>query len=163
MKTANETESDGARLKKRFAAHKSQTGMSKAEFARTFKIPGGASMISQHISGHRPISLEAAVAYMRGFNCNIFDISPSLAAQLPQENQQNQPLAPVQPAQAATNSTASIEELMNGLAAYLAQMDDIARRDASYALERLTTSPDQPERAAALFSAAFQPKKQATK
>ena len=40
-------------------------------------------MISQHVSGHRPIGLDAAVAYMRGFDCSIADINPALAAQLP--------------------------------------------------------------------------------
>lgn len=55
--------------------------MTKAEFARTYKIPGGASMVSQHLSGNRPISMDAAIAYARGFGCSIADISPRLAAE----------------------------------------------------------------------------------
>lgn len=48
-------------------------------------------MISQHISGHRPIGLDAAVAYMRGFKCSITDISPTLAAQLPESTPSTTP------------------------------------------------------------------------
>ena len=51
----------------------------KAAFAREFNIPGGASMLSQHCSGHRPMSLEAATAYAKGFGCSIEQISPRLA------------------------------------------------------------------------------------
>lgn len=54
-------------------------GVNKAEFARTYQVPGGASMLSQHVSGHRPISMEAAVAYARGFNLPLNKISPRLA------------------------------------------------------------------------------------
>lgn len=53
--------------------------MTKADFARTFKVPGGPSMISQHISGNRPISMEAAIAYAQGFGCPIEEFSPRLA------------------------------------------------------------------------------------
>jgi phage repressor protein C with HTH and peptisase S24 domain len=52
--------------------------VNKAQFARQYKMPGGASMISQHISGHRPISLEAAVIYARGLGLSLADISPRL-------------------------------------------------------------------------------------
>lgn len=54
----------------------------KAAFAREFKIPGGASMLSQHCSGNRPIGLEAAIAYAAGFGIGIEKISPKLAQQL---------------------------------------------------------------------------------
>lgn len=99
MNLATETESDGTRLKKKFEALKSETGMNKAQFARAFGVPGGASMISQHISGHRPIGLDAVVAYTRGFKCGVAEISPTLAAQLPPPadnlpiSEQKQPLA----------------------------------------------------------------------
>lgn len=49
-------------------------------FARDHKVPGGTSMISQHIHGRRPINLDAAVAYARGFGVTIAEISPRLAA-----------------------------------------------------------------------------------
>lgn len=62
---------------------KSEKGVTKAVFAKRHKIPGGASMISQHLSGHRPISLDQAIAYASGLNkegiaCSIRDISQRL-------------------------------------------------------------------------------------
>nr|DAO72422.1 MAG TPA: Repressor protein CI [Caudoviricetes sp.] len=69
---------EAAKLARRFR------GRSKAAFAREFAVPGGPSMISQHISGHRPISLEAAAAYARGFGVPLEEISPRLAAQVRQ-------------------------------------------------------------------------------
>jgi len=54
------------------------SGINKAKFARDHKVRGGASMISQHISGNRPISLDAAVAYARGLGCTLAEISPRL-------------------------------------------------------------------------------------
>ena len=74
---------DAKRLDAKFAALKASTGMTKAQFAKEYKVPGGASMISQNTSGTRPISLAQAKAYMRGFGCTLDDISPTLAAQLP--------------------------------------------------------------------------------
>jgi SOS-response transcriptional repressor LexA len=54
-------------------------GVNKAEFARKYNVPGGPSMLSQNVSGHRPISLEAAIAYAKGFDCPINKISPRIA------------------------------------------------------------------------------------
>ena len=51
-----------------------------AKFAREFKVPGGASMIYQHATGRRAISLEAGLIYARGLKCALEDISPRLAA-----------------------------------------------------------------------------------
>jgi hypothetical protein len=51
----------------------------RAAFAREFKVPGGDSMINQHITGHRSISLKAATAYANGFKCSLEEISPRLA------------------------------------------------------------------------------------
>lgn len=82
MNNDNDPLTDAARLQKKFDALKEETGMGKAVFAREFKVPGGASMISQHLSGHRPISLDAMVAYAKGFKCGIAEISPDLAFQL---------------------------------------------------------------------------------
>lgn len=65
---------DAERLKELFKGVRN-----RAKFAKEFKVPGGSSMIWQHLSGTRPISLEAAQAYMRGFNCSLEDISPELA------------------------------------------------------------------------------------
>lgn len=58
-----------------------------ARFAEEHSIPGGKSMISQHLNCGRPISLEAAVAYAIAFRCPISQISTRLAdviAQIPQ-------------------------------------------------------------------------------
>jgi phage repressor protein C with HTH and peptisase S24 domain len=62
------------RLKKRFAKIKN-----KKKFAEDFEVPGGPSMISQNCSGNRPISRDAALAYARGFNCSLSEISPRYA------------------------------------------------------------------------------------
>lgn len=82
-KLTPEEMADAKRLGAKFATLKANTGMTKAQFAKEFKVPGGASMISQNTSGIRPISLAQAKAYMRGFNCTLDEISPTLAAQLP--------------------------------------------------------------------------------
>lgn len=61
------------RLRERF------NGVNRAEFARLYHVPGGAAMVYQHITGRRPISLEAAQAYARGFGVTLDEISPRLA------------------------------------------------------------------------------------
>lgn len=71
------TEMEATALKKRF-----DNVPNKAEFARDKKLPGGASMLSQHLSGNRPISLEAAVIYAQAFNCSLEEISPRIAMQV---------------------------------------------------------------------------------
>ena len=54
-------------------------GGGQASFARDYGINGGASMVSQHIKGRRPMGLKAATAYAKGFNCSLAAISPRLA------------------------------------------------------------------------------------
>lgn len=49
------------------------------KFAREFSVPGGASMIYQHTTGRRPISLKAGLAYAKGLGCALEAISPRLA------------------------------------------------------------------------------------
>lgn len=68
-------------LKRRFEALKRDKGISRAAFARTAGIKGGDSMINQHITGHRPLSKDAAIAYAKGFGCSLHDISPRLASE----------------------------------------------------------------------------------
>jgi hypothetical protein len=68
-------EEESERLKTRFV------GLNRAEFARDHKVPGGASMIYQHIQGMRPINLDHAIAYARGFGVPLAEISPRLAKQ----------------------------------------------------------------------------------
>jgi hypothetical protein len=50
-----------------------------AKFARDFSVPGGASMIYQHATGRRAISLKAGLAYAKGLGCALEAISPRLA------------------------------------------------------------------------------------
>ena len=65
-------EEEAKRLEQRFE------GVNQADFARRHQIPGGASMVSQHIKGRRAISMEAAVAYAKGFGVALAEISPRL-------------------------------------------------------------------------------------
>lgn len=69
-------EQEAERLRARFV------GVAKADFARTHKVPGGASMLSQHLSGHRPLNLAAATAYASGFGVPLDEISPRLALEV---------------------------------------------------------------------------------
>ncbi|MGF6212368.1 S24 family peptidase [Comamonas sp. 4034] len=69
-------EEEAEHLRQRFA------GVKKAAFARDFKVPGGASMLSQHLSGHRPMNLAAATAYANGFDVKLEEISPRLAIEV---------------------------------------------------------------------------------
>lgn len=64
---------EGAALERLFV------GRNQAQFAKDHSLPGGASMLSQHISGNRPISLKAAKIYSRGLKVNISQFSPRLA------------------------------------------------------------------------------------
>ncbi|WP_259343415.1 S24 family peptidase, partial [Bordetella avium] len=54
-------------------------GVNRAAFARENNIPGGQAMVYQHVTGRRPLNLEAATAYAAGFGCSLADISPRLA------------------------------------------------------------------------------------
>ena len=53
-------------------------GVNKSKFAEQHKVPGGKSMINQHIHGHRPISLEAAMCYAKAFGCTLSEVSPRI-------------------------------------------------------------------------------------
>lgn len=69
------TTEEADKLKARFV------GINRAEFARMYGLNGGQNMVYQHITGRRPISMEAALVYARGFGCSLADISPRLARQ----------------------------------------------------------------------------------
>lgn len=56
-------------------------GVNRAAFARDHHVKGGQAMIYQHITGRRPMNLEAATAYAAGFGCGLGEISPRLAAE----------------------------------------------------------------------------------
>jgi len=68
-------EEEAARLRARFE------GVNQARFARDHKVPGGPSMVNQHIHGRRPINMEHAIAYAKGFDVPLAEISPRLASQ----------------------------------------------------------------------------------
>ena len=66
-------EEEADKLKARFE------GVNRAAFAREQAIKGGQVVIYQHIKGVRPISRAAALAYAKGFNVSLSEISPRLA------------------------------------------------------------------------------------
>lgn len=76
MKATWSLQEEAERLAARFV------GINQAAFARAHGIPGGASMLSQHIKGRRPLNLVAAIAYARGFGVPLEDISPRLAEEV---------------------------------------------------------------------------------
>lgn len=67
---------EGKRLASLFAKYGVRN---RAEFARDFGVPGGGAMIYQHVTGRKPISLEAGKAYARGFGCSLNEVCPRLA------------------------------------------------------------------------------------
>jgi hypothetical protein len=70
---------EGQRLAQLLARH----GVTnKSEFARQHRLKGGPSMLSQHLSGNRPISLDAAVVYCTALRVSLEDVSPSMAEQV---------------------------------------------------------------------------------
>ena len=69
--------------------------------AKDFGVPGGASMLSQHQSGHRPISLEAAKAYARGLGISIGEIAPRFAKLVSDVSELAQPAAATRVAESA--------------------------------------------------------------
>jgi hypothetical protein len=79
MKRIWTVDEEAKRLHERFDSLKTEKSIGQAEFARLFKVPGGASMVSQNIKARRPINLEAATAYANGFGCLLSEISPRLA------------------------------------------------------------------------------------
>lgn len=57
-------------------------GVNYADFAKRHGLPGGPSMLSQHLSGHRPINLTAARIYATGLGVPIGAFSARLAAEV---------------------------------------------------------------------------------
>lgn len=75
-------EEEAQNLRAKFEQLKATKNMGQAEFARAYNVPGGPSLLSQHIKNRRPINLEAAVAYAKGFDCPIAEISPRIAKEI---------------------------------------------------------------------------------
>lgn len=63
-------------------AHRFENVENRAEFARTYRVPGGAAMIYQHITARKPISIEAAICYAKGFRCSLNEISADRAREI---------------------------------------------------------------------------------
>lgn len=76
MVTRSVKEQEGAALQQLLA------GTNYADFVKRHGLPGGASMLSQHLSGHRPINLNAARIYSEGLSVPIHSFSPRLAAEV---------------------------------------------------------------------------------
>lgn len=72
---SNSDDTDADRLRRLFES----LPITKKQFAQQVSLPGGSSMLSQHLSGHRPVAVEAAIAYARGFAVGIDAISPAAA------------------------------------------------------------------------------------
>ena len=66
--------------------------INRKEFAKLHKLKGGDAMIYQHITGRRPISLQAAVAYAEAFHVPLATISPRLAELLEKPPKKPEPL-----------------------------------------------------------------------
>lgn len=71
---------DAERLK-RLYAERAPKGMNQEDFGTAYGI-GNQSMVSQYLSGHRPLNIEAAAKFAKGLRCTIRDISPEMAAAL---------------------------------------------------------------------------------
>ena len=71
---------DAERLTKLYAQRVPE-GMSQEQFGKRFGI-GNQSMVSQYLSGHRPLNFEAAAKFAKGLRCTIADISPELTRRL---------------------------------------------------------------------------------
>ena len=73
-------DNDSERLRKLYAERVPE-GMSQEQFGKAFGI-GNQSMVSQYLSGHRPLNYDAVGKFARGLRCTISDISPELARRL---------------------------------------------------------------------------------
>lgn len=110
-----------------------------AAFARDCGLPGGKSMLSQHLAATRPISLECAVAYALGLGRPLADISPRLAGiiDLLPDVRKTKAATPIQEKHADSTTGPRVAALMTAIAG-LAQ-EDVAMLHAI--AERLADSP----------------------
>lgn len=77
------TPSDVERLKKLYDSRVPE-GMSQEDFGKANGI-GTQSMVSQYLSGHRPLNYDAVLKFAKGLHCTIADISPAMAVKLKTE------------------------------------------------------------------------------
>jgi len=97
-------------------------------------------MLSQHQSAHRPIGLDAAIAYAKGLGVPLAQISPRLAKKAAGL------LALMEPSHAPANMEPSPDPLpqsLERLAAALQQLDEIDLGLARLLLTRLAETPER--------------------
>lgn len=123
----------------------------QAQFAREFQLPGGPSMLSQHISGHRPISMEAAQIYAVGLGVPVERFSPRLAAKIQSLRTTRTASAALPPAK--TTLSASLDKIASAIAA-LSQSD---REQLAKALAILAVAPDSAEAKARVLNTLGEP------
>jgi hypothetical protein len=122
---------EGRRLRERFDELKRSAGVKQTQFAKRYSVPGGASYISQHFSGNRPISMAAGVIYAQAFGVPLADISPRLAREAAMSQSALGPSAEISP-----------PPLGRGLAQDMSQYR-ITVAPQPIAWERLTVDKDQ--------------------
>ena len=155
-------EEEARRLELRFASLKVSTGMGQAAFARKFGVPGGASMVSQHVKGRRPINLMAAAAYSVGFGCSIAEISPRVANDIEESIRVGHPVQstpkndafPVGVPAGALREM-SLEQTVERLGFLLSDDDELTRERALDPLKYLIKTPDDHAQVAAMMAAAL--------
>ena len=128
------SDEEARRLHARFDALKKTDRIGQAEFARDFGVPGGASMVSQHIKGRRPLSLEAATAYAKGFSCSLAEISPKLAKNIKEATGEIQP-------NATSKTPSDLDGMLQALSGYLCQASTDDRQTLEDLLTSLTHKP----------------------
>src|SRR3990167_6509739 len=74
------SQDDADRLK-RLYVERVPKGMSQTEFGLRYGI-GTQGMVSQYLTGHTPLNVDAAAKFAKGLRCTIADISPDMARQL---------------------------------------------------------------------------------
>jgi predicted component of type VI protein secretion system len=114
----------------------------RAKFCREHDIPGGVSMVYQHINGIKPISLQAAVSYALAFNKPLEVISPRLAKIIDRLPQQSGHAFRVSEPEAAPNSAKIVafnteNKLRKELADLAARMSDTALQVLIYEAKKI--------------------------
>jgi hypothetical protein len=134
---------EAERLGERFRALKENTGMGQAKFARQYDVPGGASIVNQHIKGHRPISQKAAIAYAKGFGCPLVEISPRIALEVESAADVNAGSSPEaeQPSALAVIAPMPLRQTLERLAYFIGESPPDKREIIGSMLDRLAKHP----------------------
>lgn len=124
-------------------------GVNRAAFAQENKLKGGPALIYQHITGRRPISLDAAIVYADGFKCSLEEISPRLALEVKaafsrlSEKIQSTP-SPASPSSAPPEVGGVTAHDIAEVVSVLCQTDEMGRRNIKAAVQsarlRISTS-----------------------